>query len=372
MRGAASYLFGRRERRRVEMMRLSFRLRLMVLLFSRRLVRLPDLPRARVWADREAFPRIRKLLRGARHTIIIQMFIWKDDRLGREMAAALLAAADRGVKVFISKEAVGDFFETNGDFLATRDRDDEPVWRRFWRHPNILVSHAVQRDHAKVYVIDDRILLLTGMNIADEYHDRWHDYLVELRGERYVQQYLARGDIDGRTGGIRMVMNTEGHKDIRPAVMALLRGAERSIVVEHCYLSDPAVLQALVNRSREGVFVTVIIPSVVDVHYYSNMQSVAFLLAKGSPRHLRVFLYPGMFHAKILLADRTKAFLGSANLITSSLDEMGEVNVLIGGRMNRAVATLRMVLRADLFRCRPLRSPPHLGWLMRLLAWMRL
>ncbi len=194
-RGGMTYLFGKKRERHVARWRLFYRLRLMVLLFSRHTASAAaSRPRARLWVDAEAFVRIKKLLRRARHTIIIQMFIWKDDRLGREMAALLTLMADRGVRVYVSKEAVGDFFEMSGDFLATKT-SSEAVWRRFWGHPNIRITHVTQRDHAKVFIIDDRILLLTGMNIADEYAGPWHDYLVELRGPAFVQQYLLRTEL---------------------------------------------------------------------------------------------------------------------------------------------------------------------------------
>lgn len=365
-------LGGKRGQRRVQGWRLFYRLRVEVLLRTPEAVRgLARFAPVRVWVDYDqAFRRIYRLLARARHTIVIQMFIWKDDAVGRRMAEFLLIAADRGVQVDVTKEAVGDVFELHRDFLTTRETKGPP-WDRFWTHPNIRITYAHHNDHAKVYIIDDRILLLTGMNIAEEYR-RWHDYLVELRGSGFVARYLTRGELPGPEESARMVMNTERVKEIRPAVMRLLRSATRSIVAEHCYLSDPEVIATLVARSKDGVRVTVIIPTHPDVHHHSNLQAVARLIDEGDPRHLHVFLYPGMFHGKILLVDRDTAFLGSANLMTSSLDEMGEVNVLLRPSAEGALRKLRNVLREDILRCTPLTSPPPLSWLSRWLAWVKL
>ncbi|MFA6039207.1 MAG: phosphatidylserine/phosphatidylglycerophosphate/cardiolipin synthase family protein [Candidatus Peribacteraceae bacterium] len=370
-RGATRYMFGKRGQRRVASFRMYFRLRTMVSLFSRQAAQATSrMTRARLWVDGEVFPRTIVLLRRAHHTVIIQTFIWKDDTIGRKMAEVLLEVADRGVKVFINKEAVGDVFELERDFLSTK-RQREGVWHRFWNHPHIRISHQTHNDHSKVFIIDEHTMLVTGMNIADEYNERWHDYMVELKGGLGVARYLGNRD-QAPSDAVRLVMNTENRKEMRRTVMSLVASARESIVLEQCYLSDAKVVGALAQRSREGIHVTVILPAEVDVHHHSNMQSMGRLLNEGSPQHVRVFLYPGIIHGKVMLVDRERAFVGSTNMMESSLDEMGETNVLISGRYSRAVVRLRDVLRADILKCRPLQGPPAFLWLRRILAWMNL
>lgn len=372
IRGGLHYVFGKRGQRRVHGWRMFYRLRMEVMLRSRAGAKgISRFSAAKVWVDSEAFPRVKKLIRRARHTVAIQMFIWKDDRLGREIAGALCDAADRGVHVEISKEATGDMFEFRQDFLGTRS-DADGIWKRFWSHRNIRVLHENRYDHAKVFIIDERILLLTGMNIGDEYHEEWHDYLVELRGRPFVEHYLSDGDMPGAARGARLVMNTGHRKEIRPAVMHLLASAEKSIVIEHCYLSDPAVLRVLQQRSRDDIQIVVIVPRATDFHHYANMQSITDLLAGGNPRRMEIFLYPKMFHAKIILVDRERAFVGSANLMTTSLDDMGEVNVLLEGRTSKAIRKLRDILREDILISIPVSRPPRFQWIWKWLTWLKL
>lgn len=371
LRGVLRYLFGKRGQRRVYGMRMYYKARMLVLTRSMdQIGRLTSSNDVKLWVDgREAFPRLERLIGRARHSIVIQMFIWKNDATGRLIARRLVEAADRGVQVDITKEAAGDIFEVWGDFLGSQKSAD-PVWKRFWGHPRIKVTYGANRDHAKVYVIDDQILLLTGMNIADEYRHDWHDYMVELRGKTFVGQYLARKDAPA-SATVRMVMNTEEDKMIRPVVMQLLESARDAVVIEHCYLSDPDVIASLVALSRREVRVTVIIPERPDFHHHANMTSVGTLLTEGDSSFLSVLVYPGMFHAKIILADFDRAFLGSANLMTSSLDDMGEVNVFIRGR-HGALHKLQETLRMDILKSRSLSSPPHFLWISRWLAWLGL
>lgn len=372
VRGAMQYVWGMRGQRRVHGWRTFFRLRTKMLLRIR--VPFEVISRAavaRLWVDREAFPRVKKLLRSAQHTIVIQMFIWKDDELGREMAQIILDAADRGVQVEIWKEAVGDVFEFTRDFLTTKDTD-HPMWKRFWTHPNIRITYSTRNDHTKVYIIDDHIMLLTGMNIANEYHSDWHDYMVELRGHSFVQHFLTDGEVAASQPGVRLVMNSDRSREIRGEVMRLLKTARRAIVLEQSYLSDPAVLDTLIQRSKEGVSVTVILPKKVDFHHFANMQSCAKLLEEGRKGKMNIFLYPRMVHGKIILIDREKAFVGSANLMTSSLDEMGEVNVVLRGRTHPAIGKLRDVLREDIIISSPLSRPPRFQWMWNWLTMLKL
>jgi cardiolipin synthase len=371
-RGFFGYYFGKKGQRKVTSLRLYYRFKTDLLLHSGSAMEsITSMWAARVWVDQEAFPRIKKLLLRAERTIAIQMFIWKDDKLGREMAETVTQAADKGVQVDITKESLGDIFELERDFFTTKDSKD-PVWQKFWSHPRIRVSHAHHNDHAKVYIIDGEILLLTGMNIANEYHESWHDYLVELRGSHFVDEYLTHGEKRFRNSPIRLAMNIGEQHEIRPVLTELLESANESILVEHCYVSDPHSLDILIKKSHQGVRVTLVIPDRSNHGHYSNMQFIARLITEGARENVEVFLYPGMFHGKTILVDRTRAFLGSANLIKSSIDEMGEVNVLMSGFGQRAVLRLRDALRGDILKSRPITTPPHFSWLGKWLAWMKL
>lgn len=384
LRGALQYVFGVRGQRRIQGHRLFTRVRVGLLLRAEDPLRLlTHRTEVRLWVDgEEAFPRIERLLRRARHSIVIQMYIWKEDRVGRRIAAVLLEAADRGVQIDITKEAVGDVFELHRDFLTTRRKMD-PLWQRFWNHPNIRITYAMHNDHAKVFAIDDQILLLTGMNLAEEYDGSWHDYLIELRGQRFVAEYLTAGEAlafpgaqgvkrSPRDDQVRLIMNHGRVRELRSVVTELLTSARKSILLEQCYCSDSQIIDLLIRRSHDGVRITIIIPERPDLHYHANMQAMGRLLVGSSPASVQVLLYPGIVHGKVVLVDRTHVLLGSANLMASSLDETGEVCVLLAGGSRRALWKLRETLRKDILKSRPLVSPPQFMWLGRWLAWIGL
>ncbi len=123
----------------------------------------------------------------AQHTIEVQYFIWSADNIGILAAEALLRAAEQGVKVRIIVD----------DLMI--DAPDESLLA-LANHPNIeiriynpknsvgvpLQKRALnvvvdfrgvnQRMHDKTFIVDGKIAITGGRNMADEYFDYNHEY----------------------------------------------------------------------------------------------------------------------------------------------------------------------------------------------------
>ncbi|TSC96929.1 MAG: hypothetical protein Greene101449_1366 [Candidatus Peregrinibacteria bacterium Greene1014_49] len=215
-------------------------------------------------------------------------------------------------------------------------------------------------------------MLLGGMNISSDYRYSWHDFLIELRGTRFVEEYLSQTLRISTDDSVRLVMNTLHHSAVREVITALINSAAREIILEQAYFSDPGIVDLLARRSHEGIYIRFILPLKTSVHNSANIVAMAALMEKGNDERLQIFRYPGMLHGKLILVDRQRAFIGSANLITSSLDAMGEVNVLVTGRNHNVVRRAREIVRRDLLRSTPLQGPPQLKWVTRVLAYLGL
>ncbi len=55
-----------------------------------------------------AFDRVLQRIRDASESIFIHMFVWRNDDIGNQIGREVLAAAGRGVKIYIKKD-VGAF-----------------------------------------------------------------------------------------------------------------------------------------------------------------------------------------------------------------------------------------------------------------------
>ncbi|MCK0179949.1 phospholipase D family protein [Flavobacteriaceae bacterium S0862] len=123
----------------------------------------------------------------AERTIDIQYFIFSTDNVGLIACDYLIRAADRGVKVRVIVD----------DIMVDADAEDILV---FDSHENISVKiynpgvnlgknifqkigkfttdfrSANQRMHNKTFIVDGKVVITGGRNIADEYFDYDHEY----------------------------------------------------------------------------------------------------------------------------------------------------------------------------------------------------
>jgi putative cardiolipin synthase len=123
----------------------------------------------------------------ARESIEVQYFIWGTDNIGILAAEALLRAADRGVRVrVIVDDALIDAPDKSLLALARHPNVDiriynpqtsvgAPLPKKLF---NVLTHFrdVNQRMHDKTFMVDGKIAITGGRNMAAEYFDYNHDY----------------------------------------------------------------------------------------------------------------------------------------------------------------------------------------------------
>src|ERR1019366_9681182 len=112
---------------------------------------------------REVFPAMLMAIGAVQKSILLETYIYTDSQLGRQFLEALLAAAQRGVRVRVLVDAVGSWFLPDDFFVPLVAAGAEV--RRF--NPLHLWRFGV-RDHRKLLVCDESIIFIGGFNIADE------------------------------------------------------------------------------------------------------------------------------------------------------------------------------------------------------------
>ncbi|WP_175942564.1 phospholipase D family protein [Caballeronia sp. BCC1704] len=112
----------------------------------------------------------------ADRTLDLQYYIWHSDLTGREMAASIMRAADRGVRVRLLLDDLG----TNADdqFLLAlashphvQVRLFNPVANRTFKRLGAAAEffRVNRRMHNKALIADNQAAILGGRNIGDEY-----------------------------------------------------------------------------------------------------------------------------------------------------------------------------------------------------------
>jgi cardiolipin synthase len=324
----------------------------------------PDGDNPRVLGTGErAIPHILERIAGARSSIDIRAFLWRDDEVGNLVASALLAAADRGVKVHIQKDRIAAVYEYSGgnkqSFFHKRidpvrgfqawflgrvyrwpgsfKQRPNPVAEAMLAHPNITVDHRRKRfDHSKLFIIDDDTLILGSMGIGDNHRDEWVDMMIELDGAEHVarlRERMAGGDEFDPSRGVDFLVHSRDAYRPRTCPMlthrlALIEAAKESLTVEMAYIGDQRFTQALARAVNRGVEVTLVTAWQADV--LGNLGRAtcdALMRLTGAPRNLTIVLLPRMVHSKVVVIDHRWVDVGSANFTPLSHGVFDEINL---------------------------------------------
>ncbi|MDQ6755042.1 MAG: phosphatidylserine/phosphatidylglycerophosphate/cardiolipin synthase family protein [Actinomycetota bacterium] len=286
-------------------------------------------------------------IRGAKHQIFLETFIWKGDRTGQMFKEALTEAVDRGVEVFVIYDGFANlvvppwFYRFDSRIQVFRF----PVIR-----PSLLLRtvRSTGLDHRKLLVVDGDIGFIGGYNIGSLYATEWRDTHLKVVGPSAGDLHRAflvvwndrlgqRRPAIQETGAdfwqpsMRPINNVPSHLvyPIRGIYLDAINRARDHIYITTAYfIPDQQILTALFKASRRGVDVRVILPEDSN-HVLSDWLSRGFyssLLAEG----VTILLYRNaMIHAKTATIDGQWVTVGTANIDRLSLTGNYESNLEI-------------------------------------------
>jgi cardiolipin synthase len=235
----------------------------------------------------EAYPAMLQAIDGARRSIGLASYIFRDDLAGRPFIDALARAKDRGVQVRVLLDGIGSGYFINAAYQRLR-RAGVPAARFLhsyfpWRMPFLNL-----RNHRKLMVVDGRAAFVGGINIGRENllasnpphpvrdtHFRIEGPVVEQLAEAFADDWLfttgekllnddwfpdlkAVGKVVART------ITSGPDEDLEQIEFVALHAiscARRSIRVVTPYFLPPEVLTtALGLASMRGIAVDLVVP----------------------------------------------------------------------------------------------------------------
>ncbi len=122
----------------------------------------------------------------------------------------------------------------------------------------------------------------------------------------------------------------------------LIGGAQHTLLIEAEEMNDSAIEQALVNAASRGVQIEIVLPAPGGSSSDSNSSGIAAIKQSNITVREDPQLY---MHAKIIVADGVKAFVGSENISTQSLDSNRELGILVSD--TSVLGTLQSTFQTD-------------------------
>lgn len=185
-----------------------------------------------------------------------------------------------------------------------------------WSAPRFTYTHAKALivDHARLVVMT---LNLTGAGLGgNREYAALDDDPADVAAAEAVFAADQTGDLAAAAG--RLVTSPDAS---RTALTDLIAGASGSLAIETEELTDPAIVAALAAARGRGVALTLAWPGPPDAG-----AGFAALAAAGAA--VRAVAEPAI-HAKVVVADGRKLYLGSANFTATSLDHNRELGLLL-------------------------------------------
>jgi cardiolipin synthase len=299
----------------------------------------------------ESFPERERLIKGAKHTIDIEVFIFSDDETGNRISDLLTEAAQRGVHVRLMYDVYGCQYTPEGFWDYLRKTGVEV--RGVGGYKDVM--HENQVNHVKSLIVDGQVAINGGMNFGNEYayggtdqrldngKEGFRDTDVEIAGpsvedaivnfchdwakigtavpaeQEHADIQAARASHGGGSSQVRYVEHRtrEGSDDnTQDAYLDAIESTKSTIRIENAYFAPPAAVEkALIRAARRGVHVQVITNSLestdeVEATRVSRYQSGDFLAAG-----IEVFeSKERLVHSKFATFDGKVSIVGSVNL----------------------------------------------------------
>jgi cardiolipin synthase len=303
------------------------------------------------------FETLHGLIAGARHSIHLQTYIFANDGTGEKIAGALMAAAKKGVAVYLlvdgyASNTISRPFIQQLEAAGVHFRFFEPVFRS----DNFYFG---RRLHHKVAVFDNRCAVISGSNIADRYNDlpgcpAWFDMGILVEGDAVLEiyeicikiwekdkaeknplkqkladifNYIAEED----AVGVRVLQNdwVRRKQEIFYAYHKLFKESRKSITIVCSYfLPGLSLRNRLMKAVKRGVEVKVVLSSISDVVITKHAER--WLYRWMLRNNITIYEYqPTVLHAKLAVVDDDLLTIGSYNINSLSALASVEMNVLV-------------------------------------------
>lgn len=297
-----------------------------------------------------------RMIADARQEFHLQTYILEPDTTGRLVLEALIAAAARGVAVYIQLDAYG-----SGKLDETMLSDLRSKGIRIRKYGRLISRgklHLGRRMHHKITVMDNHTALVGGINISDNYSGwngkpPWLDYAVVVQGETARQlnricrkrwkdpdpqhelpsRESDRLPFEGLSANDRVPVRITQNDFLRrkqetaASYLQAIRQARNSLVFVGGYFLPGGLARRLLKKAaRRGVAISLIVSAESDVGVVRNSRRYLYgwLLRNG----IRIFEYhPSNVHGKLLLKDNSFVSIGSYDLNNLSTYSNIELNL---------------------------------------------
>ena len=301
------------------------------------------------------------LIEGAKTTLDIEIYTMGDPTVLAELENAM----DRGVRVRVVQEAtpVG---ATCKVFTVASSSDNAACAAEkslvtdvlshggsYVPFPKALCGKPGSNcfEHGKMVIVDGaKVMLSTGNFDSTSLCDASahpgncdRDYSVVTDQTSVVQslETIFENDLSGTQSDFSAIdpQLTVSPQSMKP-ITDFIASAKTSLLIENQYLEDPTMNQALVDAAGRGVSIQIVVasacsygkPTTSAAKKWQNTYSVfdaAGIQSRGFTSKMKLNGVKGYLHAKAMIADGNRIWVGSVNGSTTALSNNREFGMFL-------------------------------------------
>jgi cardiolipin synthase len=302
----------------------------------------------------EALAALEEVIDSATCSLDVLMFEWEEDCIGKAIAHRLAAKAGPNLRVRVLVDGGGNLiFGRPFDANAAKVNHALAVLAEA-PHVEVLRTRNpfLRFDHRKLVLADGCRAWMGGRNLVARSFYEQRDLSFTVAGplgadlaELFEHFWCEQGGkpgckvhIDGQTHGLqcatganawaRLVQTAPADHEFQRCLYEAVDRARHYIYMENVYFTDSQLVVKLAQARHRGVDVRVVltVTSTSLPFNRANRVTANRLLRAG----VRIFLYPGMTHAKAAAVDGCWAYVGTANFDALSLRHNHELGLVIG------------------------------------------
>ena len=252
-------------------------------------------------------------IRDAQKEIDIEVYLLSDS----DIIASLVSACQKGVvvRVMLEEHPFG-----GGDINQKTEQSlQNSCVQLQWTNPVFSLTHE------KTIVIDTNEVFILNQNLTASSFSKNREYDIIDRNTADIKEVKNIFDADWQRNSVslsdeNLVVSPVNSRD---RLTSLMNTAVQTLSIETEVIDDPSVMHLLLQKATT-LHVRLIVPSFTQIA--ANKKNVEKLLSQNI--EVKTLSSPYV-HAKLILSDEKKAYIGSVNLTTQSMDENREVGIIV-------------------------------------------
>ncbi|SRR6266487_317149 len=286
---------------------------------------------------------ITNALAGAKKSVLLEMYLLTE----RNVIRGLEEAAQRGIDVRVMLE-MHPYGSGSVSPQETLDRLQAAGVKAEATSPDFSLTHekGMVIDGSTAYIMTSNF---TASALGSGSYTKNREYgIIDTNGQD-VQAVttIFNADWNRSSPQINDSNLVVSPVNSRGAFEALIKSAHKTLLIEAEEMQDSDIEQAIVSAGQRGVQVEVLLPapsssSSSDSTGDSNSSGISTISHTGVQVREDPRLY---MHAKMMLVDGQRAFVGSENISAASLDSNRELGILVSDQ--KALSTLQQTFQQD-------------------------